>query len=92
MRNTQLKLKNPDNLLRQSGLQHNEVTMELIKSIKNGSTDLNIWSTGSTWFFTFDGKYDNGTTYSDAYGAYDTERKAMNAMKKYCKAANIEFI
>jgi hypothetical protein len=66
--------------------------MKTIKTIPYGTSTLTICYNGSkTWFFTCEGKYDNGTTYSDAWGAYDTERKALNALKKHCKAANIEY-
>ncbi len=66
--------------------------MKMIKTIHCGTSNLAIWYNGSkTWFLTCEGKYDNGTTYSDSWGAYDTERKALNALKKHCKGANIEY-
>ena len=66
--------------------------MELVKSIKvDNECTLKLERTSSTWFITMYGTYEDGTTWHNAYHAVDTERKAMNRLRKICKCLNIDF-
>ena len=66
--------------------------MELVKSIKvDNECTLKVERTSSTWFVTMYGTYDDGTTWSNAHYAVDTERKALNGFRKICKCLNINY-